>query len=1270
MQSIKSQAAGPSPTEQHESPDFLAGGGEMGARMRAYGWHMTPLGPARSWPQSLKTIVRVMLDSRYAMWMLWGPEMTFFCNDAYLPTVGLKREWVLGSRSDMVWEEIWPDIGPRIKQVLEHGQATWDEGLLLYLERSGFTEETYHTFSYSPVYDDHSRIAGMLCVVTEVTDRVIGERRLSILRDLATGGAGVDTIDQACERQISVLRDNPRDIPFACLYLLDEAGEGARLAAQTPSLPAAMRPGNLHRSAEATLWPIMAVAHSGHPQLVDLSSISDQIAVPHWSGQCIHHALVLPVQGQGASRVAAVLVAGISPRRVLDDGYRDFLELVARQFAAIIGSAQAYQAEKARAEALAQIDHAKTAFFSNVSHEFRTPLTLMLGPVEESLSNPATPAPVRAQLRLAHRNALRLLKLVNSLLDFSRIESGRVLASYEPTDLSSLTRDLASTFRSALERVGLALEVDCPELDEPVYVDREMWEKIVLNLLSNAFKFTFEGRIAVRLRQHGRQAVLEVEDTGTGIPANEIPRLFERFHRVEGARGRTQEGSGIGLALAQELVKLHSGYIEVQSELGRGTLFRLSLPLGAAHLPTERIRASKDQNSTATGTEAYAQEALRWTSATANSTSIALPSLRELYAVAPASNGDTAPGARILLADDNADMRAYVRDLLAPHYLVDVVADGEEALAAARLQPPDLIVSDVMMPRLNGFELLKQLRMDDDLRSIPIILLSARAGEDSHIEGLREGADDYLVKPFTARELLARISSQLSLAQLRRQTQAAVTESEHRFRVALGASAVGFTVLEAVRNESNVIVDFEWRYANRAAELIIGSPATELIGKRVAQVLPDNWSASPELLTLFSQVTEDGQSRDAEVPRMIGRDQRWLHNIATRLGDGVVVWFTDVTERKRAEAALRDGDRRKDEFLAVLAHELRNPLAPIRQAAQLAANPRASEAQLRWSSGVIERQVRHMARLLDDLLDVSRITRGRLELRREYLDIKAVVDAAVETARPVIEQRRHTLRVDLPPVLPAIQADPLRLAQVISNLLTNAAKYTDPEGKIDLRIESAREMLLIRVRDNGIGIEPQAMASLFQMFSQLRPALERSDGGLGIGLSLVKGLVTLHGGSIEARSPGTGLGSEFIVRLPLEDDKVRREHEGSGVVELAIRTKRIMVVDDNRDAAETLSVLLVADGHEVRTAFDGEEALKLAQSFDPDVAVVDIGLPRKNGYEVAQALRRTHPPERLTLVALTGWGQADDKARSRKAGFDQHLTKPVDYEALRTIVGT
>ncbi len=579
------------------SLEFLAGGGEMGARMRALDWSKTPLGAPDQWPQSLKTIVRVMLDSRYAMWMLWGPELTFFCNDAYLPTLGMKANWVLGSRSDKVWEEIWPDIGPRIEHVLERGQATWDERLLLFLERSGFSEETYHTFSYSPVYNDENQVAGMLCVVTEVTDRVIDERRLRVLRELAASrGVGVESVEENCRRLCQTLAQYPLDVPFAALYLIDASRQRAWRVARTGALPESALP------AEAALtdspWQLAQLMASEAVQNIQhLPALGIEIPAGPWP-DLVQRGKVLPLRGPGQQGLVGFLIAGVSPRRPLDETYRSFLALVAGHMATAISDAQAFEAQRRRAEALAEIDRAKTTFFSNVSHEFRTPLTLMLGPVEDTIADPRVLPEVRERLGVAQRNALRLLKLVNSLLDFSRIEAGRMQASYEPTDLAAFTRDLASTFRSAIERAGLRFEVECERLDEPVYIDREMWEKIVLNLLSNAFKFTFEGQIAVRLRQQEAHAVLEVADTGVGIPAPLISRLFERFYRVEGTAARTHEGSGIGLALVQELVKLHGATIDVESEPGRGTTFTVRLPFGSAHLPHERVKAPRTMTST------------------------------------------------------------------------------------------------------------------------------------------------------------------------------------------------------------------------------------------------------------------------------------------------------------------------------------------------------------------------------------------------------------------------------------------------------------------------------------------------------------------------------------------------------------------------------------------------------------------------------------------------------------------------------------------------
>jgi signal transduction histidine kinase len=435
--------------------------------------------------------------------------------------------------------------------------------------------------------------------------------------------------------------------------------------------------------------------------------------------------------------------------------------------------------EQRRAEVLAELDQAKTAFFSNVSHEFRTPLTLLLGSLQELVASPPQRLDhvAQEQLVVAHRNGLRLLKLVNQLLDFSRLEAGHMQPVYVPTDLAAYTAELAGVFRSAIERAGLRFVVHCPRLEEPVYVDRDQWEKIVLNLLSNALKFTFTGEIRLSLLARGARVVLTVRDTGTGIPAEELPHLFERFHRVQGAQGRTHEGTGIGLALVQELVRLHTGTVEVASAVGGGTTVTVTVPCGTAHLPAGHIGAAEVAGTSyGSGAAAYVEEAWRWLpdAPRAISDDAAGGDVAAVSAPAmPWSAHDLDRPARLLVADDNADMRAYLRRLLRGRGTVQLVGDGTAALEVARAWEPDLILADVMMPGLDGFALLQAVRADAQLRPISVILLSARADEAARIEALRAGADDYLVKPFAAATLLARVDAQLGLVRLRGEAWAA-----------------------------------------------------------------------------------------------------------------------------------------------------------------------------------------------------------------------------------------------------------------------------------------------------------------------------------------------------------------------------------------------------------------------------------------------------------------------------------------------------------------
>ena len=784
-----SKTIGSTREETAHTPGWVRGGGALGQLVREFDWTKTPLGAIEEWPQSLKTVVRTLLTSRFAMWMSWGPELTFLYNDDYARmTLGKKHPWALGKPFQEVWTEIWDDLAPRIRRVLNTGEATWDEALLLFLERSGYREETYHTFSYSPLFGDDSTVAGLLCVVTEEPDRVIGERRLKTLRSLAGELNKTITEEDVVACIARCLGENQKDLPFTLLYLFTEDGNEARLACQTGMAEDHLAaPASIQLTEKNQPWPISDLLTGKDSIIVEnLPERFESVPSGSWD-KSPWRALLLPITSQGQEKPAGVIVAALNPFRPLDVSYAGFINLVAGQIAASIANARAYSAEKKRAEALAEIDRAKTAFFSNVSHEFRTPLTLMLGPLEDLLARSQTHLSLTAkeQLDLVSRNGSRLLRLVNTLLDFSRIEAGRVQAVYQATDLARFTSELASVFRSATDKAGLRLVVDCHDLGQPVYVDRDMWEKIVLNLISNAFKFTFDGEIIVSVHRVGSMAELRVRDTGVGIPAEAIPKLFERFNHVPNTRSRTHEGSGIGLALVHELVKLHGGSISTESSLGQGSTFVVSIPLGQDHLTSGQMGGSRSLSSTAAGAKPFVEEALRWLPDTADGSDEIFSVHDELLPIPCPPLSQAAVRPRVLIADDNSDMRQYLARLLSEQYEVETVADGQEALQATHKHPPDLIVSDIMMPILDCFELLKALRADEHTRTIPVVLLSARAGEESRVEGIQAGADDYLIKPFSARELLARVSGRLEIARLQRdrESQLRLNQAELERRV-------------------------------------------------------------------------------------------------------------------------------------------------------------------------------------------------------------------------------------------------------------------------------------------------------------------------------------------------------------------------------------------------------------------------------------------------------------------------------------------------------
>jgi signal transduction histidine kinase/DNA-binding response OmpR family regulator len=830
-------------TRGESSERLFIGRSELAGLIRDFDWAGTSIGAPELWPESLKTAVRIMLTSQQPIWIGWGSELIYLYNDPYKSIIGGKHPRALGRPAQAVWREIWHDIAPLLTKAMSGSEGTYVEAQLLIMERNGFPEETYYTFSYSPIPNADGSPGGIFCANTDDTQRVIGERQLSLLRELATSAGEARSIDDACERSVRALSTNPRDLPFAMLYLIAPGEQVANCAGLSGI-------GRYHIGAKPTIslaseqtWPVAEALDSREPVLVENLQRLFRAEFPAGAwGQPPGRAVVLPILATGDAPTG-FLIAGLSPFRLYDDRYATFLGLVAAQMGAAISNAQAYEEERRRAEALAELDRAKTAFFSNVSHEFRTPLTLMLSPLEEVLAADGGLSPEQHSLvDIAHRNGQRLLKLVNTLLDFARIEAGRVTAAYEPLDLAALTGELASNFRSATERAGLRLSIETEPLEQAVHVDRDMWEKIVLNLLSNAFKFTFDGEIAVAVAASadGKHAEMTVRDTGTGIPSAALPHLFERFRRVEGARGRSIEGSGIGLALVQELAKLHGGEIRVESEVGRGSSFTVAIPFGSSHLPPGRWSAQKPTTRTNIRAQAYLDEALGWLEGEAGIDRPDPSSSEDLGVAVPA---DVLRKKRILLADDNNDMREYVRRLLGDLYEVEAVEDGQAALEAAWRRRPDLVLSDIMMPRLDGISLLDALRADKDLKDLPVIFLSARAGEEATVEGLRMGADDYLVKPFSARELLARVAANLELSATRAERTRLLQEEAHVLEL---LNKVGSTVAGELNLE-------------RAVQSVTDA-ATELTGAAFGSFFYNVIDDKGERYTLYAL---SGVSRDA-----------------------------------------------------------------------------------------------------------------------------------------------------------------------------------------------------------------------------------------------------------------------------------------------------------------------------------------------------------------------------------------------------------------------
>lgn len=1225
---------------------FLAGGGEMGGLIRTMDWSKSPLGPIENWPQSLRSALSILLPSKAQIILTWGDQFTIFYNDAYRPVFGEKHPHALGKPMSEAWGELWSvGLSQLFEGVVNTGEAYWAQDLPLYVERHGYREETYFDISYDPVRDESDNVAGVFCIVSETSRRVIGDRRLHTLRDLGQI-AHARTVAEVFKSAAEVL-ESSIDIPFAVFYAT-EAGTDQQTLMAVTGVPLSSRVASQTLPASGTIeWPLTdelcAITDDRLDSLRDIPGLTDLAEV-----------VTVPLANVAKDELHGHVVLGINPLARLDDDYRDFLRMIVGTIASAIASAKKSEEERQRAESLAELDRAKTAFFTNISHEFRTPLTLMLGPLEEAVKSGSLDG---EELVLAHRNSRRLLRLVNGLLDFARIQAGRLKVNAVNVDLPKLTYELASVFRSATERAGLVLSIQTEPLSSPVKLDVEMYEKIVSNLLSNAIKFTKAGKVSVLLRDAGSSVELTVSDTGVGVSPAQVPHLFERFYRVEGTWSRTHEGSGIGLSLLRDLVGLHGGTVMADSVIGEGTQFVVTLPKarpeGDALNAPDAEQSFRDEKVSGHGI-ALANEAASW--------SISQEINESIEEASAVSTSEAQLTAHILIVDDSLDMRDYLARLLGQRFEVSTAIDGLDALEKIARRPPDLVVTDVMMPRLDGFGFLAALKASPSTQTIPVILLSARAGEEARLDALQAGADDYIVKPFSSRELIARIESRLLTLRL----TSLQREQSRRLTQMFEQTPVGIALLKGSKHH--------FEFANDAyLHLVNDRP---LIGLSIRDAFPE--LAGQGIYELLDEVYESGKPYRAQSMRLLINDssgtaherffdfvyQPMIDDFGHSTGISVVVY--DVSELTAARREAERANRAKDEFMAMLGHELRNPLAPIVTVMQIMRVKNSNVLQR--ERDVLERQIGRLVRLVDDLLDVSRIASGKIELRKARMDLRDALNVALEAATPELQRQGHNVNLNIAATPLWINADHGRIEQILANVLVNAAKYTPVGGKVDVTAQQVGNLAEVCVADNGIGISEEMLPQVFNLFTQERQSIERPAGGLGLGLAIVRSLVEAHDGRALVFSPGIGLGSEFKILLPLLHAS-SNEHEILAATHSSVTGKRsrVLIVDDNEDAALVLSDFLQLSGFDTRVALDGPRALEMAAYFEPETAVLDIGLPVMNGEELAHLLKRDYPD--IKLVAVTGYGKSVN-SNIDNSPFDGRFLKPVDVNALLNFIAT
>ncbi|RIB30113.1 hypothetical protein C2G38_2238477 [Gigaspora rosea] len=1194
-----------------------------------YDWSSTPLGPMDSWEPQIISLLNFCLKSEFPTTIFLSPEWTMIYNEASIPILKSKHPNALGKPALEIWHESSDSLKSALESVKSTRKGVLENNFYLELQRDGYIEEVYFNYTFSPIFKLDGTFWGAINITSEVTQKVLNVRRLKTLESLGRQTADAKSLESVCHTITKILKDDNKDIPYALIYLVESNNgsktdhksliarlisttfdEEGRLERKFPDyLPETQESIELTTNTDqnhdstsinsplkCNYWPIRLVMKEGKHVQVLLEDGSQAILLPTKLSFC---------KEQGLS---AILIFGLNPHRRLDDQYMDFLQSAVNCANTALMYGRSIEEEKKYSNVLADLNHQKDAFFQNISHELKTPLTLIFSPLDELINACPQDAQMKSYLQIIRRNTCRLLKLINNFLQFSNVESGRLEAHFCETNISKFTQELVMNFESMAKTLGLEYIVDIPNPDkfngivnEKVYLDHDMYETIIFNLCSNALKNTWKGRVCVRLyldhKDEQNIIVLEVSDTGVGIPETALPNIFQRFYRVESHQSRSYEGTGIGLALVKEFITRHGGDITVTSVVNKGTTFKCWFPTGCKHLSINQIyhnniaeKVLTTFNQKYSNRQLYLEENSQWiqnysfefqnnliNKKLTNDCNMDIDNIstREIALPFSTDNSATTIGKKyqILLVDDNADMRNYLSDLLR-EFNVLCAYDGRVAIRILKEldEAPDLILSDIRMPNINGYELLDLIRSNKKTHLVPVILLSAKAGEESRINGLNKGADDYLSKPFSARELIARIRANIELSLLRGKLSFQQRRQEGIEQFLFSISNKIYSTLDLKDSLSKVLKEIHRILQYDRVFVISCEPfknsnsrlvaSYEAITSKIEQFhneaiinshstnsnSQDSHSSNSEInislntycaiicknvSVLSAKITVNndywGWIKLHRSPNSIWRDseKELLQRISNHLGLTITnkLLMEENLKKELQIKAEKIASDTKSQILANTSHELRTPLGAIVGILSSFEDTSVTDDQ-KDMIDIMAHASDVVLSIINDILSAAKLEAQKITLINRTFDLlnlfERVIEQCVEGAEN--KQIEIILNYDIDNLPIYVKSDPERLKQVLFHLLSNSIKFTE-KGEVVMEIS---------MEPHDVIDEDIESSTYGQIIKKYHLLINLCDTGIGIDpkfMNLIWESFSKVDTSLTRRQDGIGLGLSICKNL-------------------------------------------------------------------------------------------------------------------------------------------